>query len=193
MISIIKGSIQKYQISKDSYVDLLTSCGIGYRVFIPSSYILPQIGQEFSLFTHFHVREDAQTLYGFTSENERDFFEQLIQVSGVGPKIGMSILSAFSRDEIEKLIEEGDARALSKVPGLGMKRAQKIIIELRGIIDLTKSQVEESSMLKDVKEALKTLGFDSNSVKEKLSLAEKLLKESPEITAEQLIKEVIRN
>ncbi|HPR91961.1 MAG TPA: helix-hairpin-helix domain-containing protein, partial [Candidatus Dojkabacteria bacterium] len=103
------------------------------------------------------------------------------------------ILSAFSRDEIEKLIEEGDARALSKVPGLGMKRAQKIIIELRGIIDLTKSQVEESSMLKDVKEALKTLGFDSNSVKEKLSLAEKLLKESPEITAEQLIKEVIRN
>ena len=193
MISIIKGAIQKYQISKDSYVDLLTSCGIGYRVFIPSSYILPRIGQEFSLFTHFHVREDAQTLYGFTSENERDFFEQLIQVSGVGPKIGMSILSAFSRGEIEKLIEEGDARALSKVPGLGMKRAQKIIIELRGIIDLTKSQVEEASLLKDVKEALKTLGFDSNSVKEKLSLAEKLLKESPDITAEQLIKEVIRN
>jgi len=193
MISFIKGSIQKFEISKDSYVDILTSGGIGYRIFIPSSYILPQIGQEYSLFTHFHVREDTQALYGFTDENERDFFEQLIQVSGVGPKIGISILSAFSRGEIEKLIEEGDARALSKVPGLGMKRAQNIIIELRGIIDLTKSPVEETSLLKDVKEALKTLGFDSGSVKEKVALAEKLLKESPEITAEQLIKEVIRN
>ncbi len=193
MISFLKGSIQKVQISKDSYVDILTSSGIGYRVFIPSSYLVPGIGQEFSLFTHFHVREDTQALYGFTNENERDFFEQLIQVSGVGPKIGMSILSAFSRDEIEKLIEDGDARALSKVPGLGMKRAQKIIIELRGLIDLTKSPLEEISLLKDVRDALKVLGFDSNTVKEKVILAEEIFKKNNDITAEQLIKEVIRN
>lgn len=193
MISFLKGSIQKVQISKDSYVDILTSSGIGYRVFIPSSYLVPGIGQKFSLFTHFHVREDTQALYGFTNENERDFFEQLIQVSGVGPKIGMSILSAFSRDEIEKLIEDGDARALSKVPGLGMKRAQKIIIELRGLIDLTKSPLEEISLLKDVRDALKVLGFDSNTVKEKVILAEEIFKKNNDITAEQLIKEVIRN
>lgn len=193
MISLIKGSIQKVQIAKDSYVDVLTNGGIGYRIFIPSSYIVPGIGQEFSLFTHFHVREDTQALYGFSSENERDFFEQLIQVSGVGPKIGMSILSAFSREEIEKLIEEGDARALSKVPGLGMKRAQKIIIELRGLIDLTKSSVEDTSLLKDVRDALKVLGFDLNTVKEKVILAEELVKKNQNITAEELIKEVIRN
>ena len=105
----------------------------------------------------------------------------------------MSILSAFSRDELEGLIEEGDARSLSKVPGLGMKRAQKIIIELRGIVDLTKTSEEDSTLLKDVKGALKTLGFDTTSIKEKIKLAEDIVKKNKDITAEELIKEVIKN
>ena len=193
MISYITGTIQKIVVSKDTYVDILTSGGVGYRISVPSSYIIPAIGEEYSLFTHFHVREDTQALYGFTNENERNFFEQLIQVSGVGPKIGMAILSAFSRDELEGLIEEGDARSLSKVPGLGMKRAQKIIIELRGIVDLTKTSEEESTLLKDVKGALKTLGFDTVSIKEKIKLAEDIVKKNKDITAEELIKEVIKN
>ena len=193
MISYITGTIQKIVVSKDTYVDILTSGGVGYRISVPSSYIIPAIGEEYSLFTHFHVREDTQALYGFTNENERNFFEQLIQVSGVGPKIGMSILSAFSRDELEGLIEEGDARSLSKVPGLGMKRAQKIIIELRGIVDLTKTSEEDSTLLKDVKGALKTLGFDTTSIKEKIKLAEDIVKKNKDITAEELIKEVIKN
>jgi len=193
MISYITGTIQKIVVSKDTYVDILTNGGIAYRISIPSSYIIPEVGQEYSLFTHFHVREDIQALYGFTNENERNFFEQIIQVSGVGPKIGMSILSAFSKDELEKLIEEGDARSLSKVPGLGMKRAQKIIIELRGIVDLTKSSNEDSTLLKDVKDALKTLGFDTASIREKVKLAEDILKKEKDITAEELIKEVIKN
>lgn len=193
MISYVTGTIQKIVVSKDTYVDILTSGGVGYRISVPSSYIIPAIGEKYSLFTHFHVREDTQALYGFTNENERNFFEQLIQVSGVGPKIGMSILSAFSRDELEGLIEEGDARSLSKVPGLGMKRAQKIIIELRGIVDLTKSSDEDSVLLKDVKGALKTLGFDTTSIKEKVKLAEDIVKKKKDITAEELIKEVIKN
>lgn len=193
MISYITGTIQKIVVSKDTYVDILTSGGVGYRISVPSSYIIPAIGEEYSLFTHFHVREDTQALYGFTNENERNFFEQLIQVSGVGPKIGMAILSAFSRDELEGLIEEGDARSLSKVPGLGMKRAQKIIIELRGIVDLTKTSEEDSTLLKDVKGALKTLGFDTASIKEKVKLAEDIVKKNKDITAEELIKEVIKN
>jgi len=192
MISYITGTIQKIVVSKDTYVDILTSGGVGYRISVPSSYIIPAIGEEYSLFTHFHVREDTQALYGFTNENERNFFEQLIQVSGVGPKIGMSILSAFSRDELEGLIEEGDARSLSKVPGLGMKRAQKIIIELRGIVDLTKSSDEDSILLKDVKGALKTLGFDTTTIKEKIKLAEDIVKKDKDITAEELIKEVLK-
>lgn len=193
MISYITGRIQKVFVAKDAYVDILTNGGIAYRVAIPTSYIIPPVGEEYSLFTHFYVREDTQALYGFTNENERNFFEQLIQISGVGPKIGMSILSAFSRSDIEQMIEEGDARSLSKVPGLGMKRAQKIIIELRGIIDLTKSSNEDSTLLKDVREALKTLGFDTSSVKEKVKLAEDIVKKNKDITAEELIKEVIKN
>ena len=193
MISYITGTIQKIVVSKDTYVDILTNGGVGYRISVPSSYIIPAIGEEYSLFTHFHVREDTQALYGFTNENERNFFEQLIQVSGVGPKIGMAILSVFSRDELEGLIEEGDARSLSKVPGLGMKRAQKIIIELRGIVDLTKTSEEDSTLLKDVKGALKTLGFDTTTIKEKIKLAEDIVKKNKDITAEELIKEVIKN
>ena len=86
MISYITGTIQKIVVSKDTYVDILTNGGVGYRISVPSSYIIPAVGEEYSLFTHFHVREDTQALYGFTNENERNFFEQLIQVSGVGPR-----------------------------------------------------------------------------------------------------------
>ena len=194
MISFIKGEVQnKTTTAKESYVDILTSGGVGYKICIPSTYLTPRLGGEYSLFTHFHVREDTQALYGFQTEEEREFFEQLIQVSGVGPKIGMAILSTYSRKELEMIIEEGDAKSLSKTPGLGMKRAQKIIIELRGIVDLTKTSEEDSTLLKDVKGALKTLGFDTTSIKEKIKLAEDIVKKNKDITAEELIKEVIKN
>jgi holliday junction DNA helicase RuvA len=89
MISYITGKILKTSISKDSYVDILTDSGIAYRISVPSTYVLPSKGEKFSLYTHFHVREDSQTLFGFKNEEERDFFEQLISVSGIGPKIGI--------------------------------------------------------------------------------------------------------
>ncbi len=192
MISFVKGKILKNSISKDSYVDLLTDSGVGYRIAIPNTYILPAKGEEYSLFTHLYVREDTQSLYGFSTEDERDFFEQLIGISGIGPKIGITILSAFSRSELESIIEEGDARSLSKVPGLGMKRAQKIIIELRGIIDLAKKSDEENSSLKDLREALRSLGFSTDTIKEKVSLAEKILQKEKDIDIGELIKRVIK-
>ncbi len=192
MISFITGTIQKITIEKDTNIDILTQGGVGYRIAIPSTYLLPEIGEEFSLFTHFHVREDNQSLYGFQTEQERDFFEQLIQVSGVGPKIGMGILSTYSKKELEGIIEEGDAKSLSKAPGLGMKRAQKIIIELRGIIDLTKESSEDSLILKDLKNALQALGFDSKSIKEKCEQAEGIVRKEKDIDIGELIKKVIK-
>ena len=192
MISFIKGCIQKKSIAKDAYVDISTNSGVGYRIAIPTTYILPPKGEEYSLFTHLHVREDIQALYGFQTEEERDFFEQLIEISGIGPKIGMSILSAFDRAELERLIEDGDAKSLSKVPGLGMKRAQKIIIELRGIIDLSKEKTEDSSIIKDLREALRTLGFDSNAVKEKIKIAEEIVEKEKDTDISELIKRVIK-
>ena len=194
MISFIKGVIQKKTIeNKTAFVDIFTNGGVGYRIAIPSTYSLPMNGEEYSLFTHFYVKEDTQALYGFETEEERSFFEQLIQISGIGPKIGISILSSFSREELEDMIEEGDAKSLSKVPGLGLKRAQKIIIDLRGILDLTKKEGDNSSLLKDLKEALKSLGFGSEDIKEKVELGSELVKKEGEIEIGELIKRVIKN
>lgn len=191
MITYITGSLLKSNISKDSYVDILTNSGVGYRINIPNSYICPPKDSTYSLYTYLHVREDAQTLFGFSKEDERDFFIQLISVSGVGPKIGLAILSMFSRQEIEDFVNEGDARALSKVPGLGLKTAQKIILELRGKIDFSKDIEENIEILKEVKEALKALGFSGDILKEKISIAQDIVKDQKDIEIEPLIKRLL--
>ncbi|MGI5897877.1 MAG: Holliday junction branch migration protein RuvA [Candidatus Dojkabacteria bacterium] len=191
MITYITGKILKTNIAKDSYVDLITTSGVGYRVNIPNSYICPESGTEYSLYTYLHVREDSQTLYGFEKEDERDFFIELISVSGVGPKIALAVLSNFSRRELEELINDGDARALSKVPGLGLKKAQKIILELRGKIDLNITDRKGGSIIKELKDALKTLGFVGDSLKEKVTLAENILEVNDDIQIEDLIKRVL--
>lgn len=191
MITYITGQVLKSNIGKDSYIDILTNCGVGYRVNIPNSYLCPPKDSTYSLYTYLHIREDSQTLFGFTKEDERDFFIQLINISGVGPKIGLAILSIFSRQEIEDLVNESDARALSKVPGLGLKTAQKIILELRGKIDLSKDLTESDTILKEAKDALKALGFSGDILKDKLSVAENIVKDEQDIEIESLIKRLL--
>lgn len=191
MITYITGTILKTNLSKDSYVDILTDNGIGYRISIPSSYMTPSKGEKYSLYTHFHVREDNQTLFGFDKEEERDFFEQLISVSGVGPKIGLSILSTFSRNDLESLILAGDAKSLSKVSGLGLKGAQKIILELRGKIDFDQKESVSDSLMKELKEALKSLGFSGDQLKEKLKFAEDIYTKDKGVEIEELIKRAL--
>jgi Holliday junction DNA helicase RuvA len=191
MISYITGTVLKTSISKDSYVDIQTDSGIGYRISIPSSYTLPARGERYSLFTHLHVREDNQSLFGFEKEDERDFFEQLISVSGIGPKIGLAILSTFSRTDLESVIIEGDARGLSRVQGLGMKGAQKIILELRGKIDFDQKESSEESVIKELKEALRSLGFGGEQLKEKVKMADDILSKKKDTSIEELIKRVL--
>ena len=193
MISYITGIVLKISISKDSYVDIQTNSGIGYRVHIPSSYLLPSKGEKYSLFTHLHVREDAQQLYGFEKEDERDFFEQLISVSGIGPKIALAILSTFSRSDLEDIIVEGDARGLSRVQGLGLKGAQKIILELRGKIDFDQKESSEEVITKELKEALKSLGFSGEQLKEKVKLADDIVKKKKDIGIDELIKKLLND
>lgn len=191
MISYIKGKVLKSNISKDSSVDILTDSGVGYRINIPNTYMIPPKGEEYSLFTHFHVREDNNTLYGFEKEEERDFFEQLIDVSGIGPKIGLAIISTYSQKELGDLIMVGDAKSLSKVPGLGLKGAQKIILELRGKVDFEQKDTSQDGIIKELKEALKTLGFTGDQLKEKVEVGEKLLTKNKDISIEELIKKAL--
>jgi Holliday junction DNA helicase RuvA len=106
--------------------------GVGYEVDAPMStfYLLPELGKKIVLYTHLVVREDAQLLYGFASEQERKMFRQLIKVSGVGAKMAISILSGMSADEFARCIRLRDTSSLTRVPGIGKKTAERLVVEM---------------------------------------------------------------
>jgi len=107
--------------------------GVGYEVDAPLSTIeaLPETGREVLLHTHLSVREDGQTLFGFRSRDERDLFRRLIRVSGVGPKLGLALLSGVDGEELIRCVRDDDPRRLTDVPGIGRKTAERLIVELR--------------------------------------------------------------
>lgn len=116
---------------------IIECAGVGYDVETPMStfFQLPAVGDELFLFTHLLVREDAQILYGFATDAERSLFRLLLRVRGVGAKIGLAILSAMSVSDFNRCIEYEDTTALSKIPGIGKKTAERLVIELRDRVD----------------------------------------------------------
>jgi Holliday junction DNA helicase RuvA len=107
--------------------------GVGYELEAPMStfYGLPAAGSELTLVTHLVVREDAHVLYGFATERERTLFRELIKVSGVGPRLALGILSGASVDEFHRCVETQDAVSLTRIPGIGRKTAERLIVEMR--------------------------------------------------------------
>jgi len=145
---------------------LLVDCqGIGYEVDVPMStlYQLPQAGQRITLLTHFQVREDAQQLFGFATETEREAFRQLIKISGVGSRTALAVLSGMSVNELAQAIALQEADRLTQVPGIGKKTAERLCLELKGKLapDLgiagDKPQTIEASS--EVLQALLALGY----------------------------------
>jgi Holliday junction DNA helicase RuvA len=112
---------------------LLDVGGLGYEVQVPMTtlYELPATGTEVSLFTHFVVREDAQQLYGFLRERERSLFRHLIKVNGVGPKLGLAILSGLDADSFVRAVQRDDTSTLVQLPGVGKKTADRLLVEMR--------------------------------------------------------------
>ena len=108
--------------------------GVGYEVDVPMSTFcnLPAEGSEITLLTHFIVREDAQLLYGFATAVERQTFRALIRISGVGPRIALAVLSGMSTQDLADAVEQGNATLLTRVPGIGKKTADRLVLELRG-------------------------------------------------------------
>lgn len=107
--------------------------GVGYEIDAPMStfYQLPEVGQEASLFTHFVVREDAQLLYGFYTRDERLLFRTLLKVNGVGPRLGLTILSSTAPEEFVRCVLNNDTASLVRLPGIGKKTAERLVIEMR--------------------------------------------------------------
>ncbi|WP_426688620.1 Holliday junction branch migration protein RuvA [Rhodanobacter ginsengiterrae] len=133
MIGRLRGTL----IGKQPPSLLIEVGGIGYEVEAPMStiYDLPGLGKEVILLTHHAVKEDGVTLYGFLHETERALFRNLLKVSGIGAKIALSVLSGVSTDHFARLVQVGDVVALTKIPGIGKKTAERIVVELRDRLD----------------------------------------------------------
>lgn len=137
--------------------------GVGYEVHVPMStfYNLPELGAQVSLLTHFVVREDAQILYGFESAQEREAFRQLIKISGVGPRTALSVLSGMSVADLSQAVTMQEGGRLMKVPGIGKKTAERLLLELKGKLgpDIGLSSQMANDAQGDILQALLALGY----------------------------------
>lgn len=145
---------------------ILIDChGVGYEVDVPMStfYNLPASGEKVSLLTHFVVREDAQILYGFGSAGEREAFRQLIKVSGVGPRTALAVLSGLSVAELAQAVSAQETGRIVKVPGIGKKTAERLLLELKGKLGADLPQAgaaaAEGDAASDIQQALMALGY----------------------------------
>lgn len=174
MIAYIKG-IVTHRLVEAVYVNVHD---VGYRVYVPSSVQSQlQVGEETCLYTYTNVREDAIQLYGFLTIEDYELFLMLISVSGVGPKLGLGILSAISPDQFVGLIISGDTKGLQKLPGIGKKSAERLVLELKdkieslGIAGTFTPGATISTLVKapvgvteEVVEALMALGYSAQEV-----------------------------
>ena len=146
--------------------EVLVDChGVGYEVQVPMStfYNLPNLGDKISLLTHFIVREDAQLLYGFATAQERQTFRALIKITGVGPRMALSLLSGLSIDELAQAVAIQEVGRLVKVPGIGKKTAERLLLELKGklgdaVVTGAATQVKSDAQA-DILQALLALGY----------------------------------
>ena len=167
------GRLQGILLSKQPPQLLVDVNGVGYEVDAPMStfYQLPNTGETIVLHTHLVVREDAQLLYGFYSESERKLFRSLIKINGVGPKLALTILSGISFEEFTRCVMDNDAKALTALPGVGKKTAERLIIELSdkigkefdavlpSITGASSSMSHEADPVSDAVSALVSLGY----------------------------------
>jgi Holliday junction DNA helicase RuvA len=151
--------------------------GIGYSLDLPmSSYFnLPELGQPVKLLTHFVVREDAQLLYGFLTQAERQAFRELIKVSGVGPRIALAVLSGLSVDQLISAVSMQEVSSLVRVPGIGKKTAERMLLELKGRLSetlpgasLSHESGESSALSLEVGHALQALGYSDKEIQQAL-------------------------
>ncbi len=194
MITHIEGNVCELT---PTYV-VLDSNGIGYFINISLttfSKLESSINKKIKLFTHLNVREDSHTLYGFFKIEERKVFRLLISVSGVGASTGMMILSSLSSSEINQAISSEDINKLKSIKGIGLKSAQRIIIDLKDKIkevEIIENNFNDNHNIKknQALSALETLGF---SAKKSSKILDNILNESPDISVEELIKLSLKN
>lgn len=173
MIGFIRGVL----IEKTPPKALIDVHGVGYEIDAPMStfFNLPDTGVELCLLTHLVVREDQHTLYGFLTESERSLFRALIKVNGVGAKMALGILSAISVDDFARCVQEEDTTALCKVPGVGRKTAERLILDMRDRVEplmaslpISQSGVTDGGLSNEAFHALVSLGYKAPEARKML-------------------------
>jgi len=171
--------------------------GVGYRVLIPVStfYRLGEVGSEASLLIHTHVREDALALFGFESLGERALFERLIEVAGVGPKLAVNILSGIEASDLVDALRGGDLARLTRIPGVGRKTAERLVLELKDKMPALAPSAEAPAVSgsaptkADLLSALANLGYSRNEAEKGVDRA---LREEPSGRFEDLLRRSLR-
>ncbi|MCR4311953.1 MAG: Holliday junction branch migration protein RuvA [Candidatus Uhrbacteria bacterium] len=176
MIALLEGTV----VAHDGETIIVLAGGVGYRVFVART--AAEVGDKGRWFISEVIREDRHDLYGFSSREEQIFFEQLVGVQGVGPKMGQKIMSAGSLATVAARIHAGDIVFLSSISGVGKKTAQKIILELKGVLV---GEAGKPEMQDDVSEALLGLGYSKQDIAD---IAEHIIGDTPE----QRVKSALR-
>lgn len=187
--------------------EILIEChGIAYEVSMPmtSIYALPELNEQAIIYTHFVVREDVQLLYGFANKTERKLFRLLIKVNGVGPKLALAILSAMSADQFVSCVRHDDLTTIVKIPGVGKKTAERLLVEMRdrlkdwqadllvsasGVLDISEQLIENpiNDTKGDAINALVSLGYNSNQANKAINAIYQ-----QNMSSELLIKEALK-
>ena len=195
MIGQIKGVIVS-KLAPDVLVDVQ---GVGYEILVSlgTFFDLPEVGESCAIHTHFVVRDDAQLLFGFSSLQERALFRSLIKVNGVGPKMALGILSGMSASDFAHAVQTNDVASLVKLPGVGKKTAERLVIEMRDRLDDIDSSSSESrtnvekqpDIQQEAESALIALGYRPQDAAKMISRVE----DNEIITSEQLIRRALKS
>ena len=198
MISYIKGILE----DMSPGMVVVDNHGIGYQMMVPMrGESFPKIGQEIKIYTHMHVREDDVSLFGFLSKEEKEAFELLIGVNGIGPKVGLSVLSTLSVYELKMAVISEDVKTISKTPGLGPKGAKKLILELKDKVsfeeleedgvgaEIFDTSADSSDSVMITIEGLVSLGYS----KSEAAIAVNKVEDAKDLTPEELLKKALKN
>lgn len=194
MIGQIRGNV----LAKSAPEVLVDVQGVGYELLVSLStfFDLPDVGEAVALHTHFVVREDAQLLYGFSSIDERSLFRSLIKVSGVGPKMALGVLSGMSAKDFTVAVHSNDVNALVKLPGVGKKTAERLVVEMKDRLDtssqdstLGESTKKQVDVGQEAESALIALGYKPQDAARMITNVQT----DEALSAEQLIRSALKS
>ena len=180
LVASISGTLQR---TGEDWVEISMG-GITLRISVPDTAIdsVGRVGQAVVLYTSLQVREDSISMYGFPTEDEKRTFETLLNISGIGPRLALAMLGRFSPMSLSQAVESGDTKALSTVPGVGRRTASRIVLELKGKLDLDFGHAAVAGADSDLVDALTALGYRQAEAREAIA------RTGPEIPEEQRIR-----